>query len=362
VLQRYPQARGAIQILSFSPRPFSAGSLVETPLGPVFVKRHHRSVRNEVGMMEEHHFLNWLSRRTNLVKAPFANENGHTVTCLAEWTYEVHPIAIGVDTYQDALSWTPFQGTHHARAAGRALAELHLASAGYDAPSRAPGQLISSVSILASENAVEGIETWLASRPQLSEYLERRRWRNAVIEWIQPTFEKLRPLVKSLPPLWTHNDLHASNLTWSSGSSSASVTGIIDFGLADRTNAVHDLATAIERNIVEWLRISEPGAKLVHFDHLEALLAGYLDVRQLSYSEAQALTAMLPIVHIEFALSEADYFLSILHSEEKTRIAWEGYFIDHARWFRSPQGLNLLQFLEEWAAKHLSPQEVEATR
>ena len=30
-------------------------------------------------------------------------------------------------------------------------------------------------------------------------------------------------------------------------------TAIIDFGLADRTNAVHDLAHAIERNIVEWL-------------------------------------------------------------------------------------------------------------
>ena len=36
---------------------------------------------------------------------------------------------------------------------------------------------------------------------------------------------------------------------------SAQATAVIDFGLADRTNAVHDLAHAIERNIVEWLAL-----------------------------------------------------------------------------------------------------------
>ncbi len=65
--------------------------------------------------------------------------------------------------------------------------------------------------------------------------------------------------------------------------------GIIDFGLADRTNAVHDLATAIERNVVEWLRIAEPEAHLVHLDHLDALLAGYEELSPLSYEEARAL-------------------------------------------------------------------------
>ena len=35
----------------------------------------------------------------------------------------------------------------------------------------------------------------------------------------------------------------------------AQPTAVIDFGLADRTNAVHDLAHAIERNIVEWLAL-----------------------------------------------------------------------------------------------------------
>jgi len=35
LLRRFPQAQEAERILSFSPRPFSAASVVETPLGNV---------------------------------------------------------------------------------------------------------------------------------------------------------------------------------------------------------------------------------------------------------------------------------------------------------------------------------------
>ncbi len=69
----------------------------------------------------------------------------------------------------------------------------------------------------------------------------------------RPFHADLAPLLPALTPLWTHNDLHASNLFWSESGPNARATAIIDFGLADRTNAVHDLAHAIERNIVEWL-------------------------------------------------------------------------------------------------------------
>ena len=33
------------------------------------------------------------------------------------------------------------------------------------------------------------------------------------------------------------------------------MSAVIDFGLADRTNAVRDIATAIERNRVQWLAL-----------------------------------------------------------------------------------------------------------
>ena len=168
-----------------------------------------------------------------------------------------------------------------------------------------------------------------------------------------PFHTEFKPWSGSLVPLWTHNDFHASNLTWSHTGEASRVLGIVDFGLADRANAVHDLATAIERNAIEWLRMDEPRADLVRYDQLDALLAGYEEVSSLSYEEARALVAMLPLVHCEFALSETDYFLSILHSEEKAYLAYEGYFIAHTEWFLGVQGRGLLDHLRRWAESHL---------
>ena len=103
---------------------------------------------------------------------------------------------------------------------------------------------------------------------------------------------------------------------------------MIDFGLADRTNAVHDLAHAIERNIVDWLALvndpAHPEDVAVHYDHLFALLDGYESVRPLTREESMALAPMLALCHAEFALSETDYFLSVLHSEEKALVRLRG--------------------------------------
>ena len=155
----------------------------------------------------------------------------------------------------------------------------------------------------------------------------------------------------ALPPLWTHNDLHASNLFWSDLSDSAKATAIIDFGLADRTNAVHDLANAIERNIVEWLVLvndpAHPDDVPVHLDHLHALLDGYESVRPLSAEEAAALAPMTALCHAEFALSEADYFLAVLHSQEKAAMAYDGWLVGHARWFHSAAGRKLLDAIQK---------------
>jgi Ser/Thr protein kinase RdoA (MazF antagonist) len=238
---------------------------------------------------------------------------------------------------------------------------LHRATDEYLAPARKPRQLVTSFTIFAGgdvetdtpEDRYPGgpfrrMEVYLEKRPLLREYLEQRNWRASFDELLMPLYGKLEPWLPYLRSLWTHNDFHASNLTWSGFEENAEVCGIIDFGLADRTNAVHDLATAIERNIIEWLRMDEPENNVVHLDHLDALLAGYEEISPLSYEEARALVAMLPLVHCEFALSETDYFLTILHSPEKAYLAYEGYFLAHAQWFQGMQGRKLLAHLERW--------------
>ena len=381
LLRRYPQAGGAERLLSRSPRPFSAASVVATPAGAVFVKRHARAIRDRDGLLEEHRLIAHLavemegevsrapespSVSPGLVQAVFADRDGETAVAEGEWTYEVHPLARGVDVYEQALSWTPFLSSAHARAAGQAMATLHRAAASYQGPARKTQQLVTRFTIFAGhdledfsgsyksdEGPFRRMDAYLDRRPMLRDYAEERDWRSSFDELFMPLYRDLDPWLVYLRPLWTHNDFHASNLTWtlaeSGDTEDVEVTGIVDFGLADRTNAVHDLATAIERNVVEWLRMAEPEAHLVHLDHLDALLTGYEELSPLSYEEARALVAMLPLVHCEFALSETDYFLSILNSCEKAYLAYEGYFVAHARWYGSTQGRALLEHLERWA-------------
>jgi hypothetical protein len=60
---------------------------------------------------------------------------------------------------------------------------------------------------------------------------------------------------------------------------------------------------------------------------------------------------MTALCHAEFALTEADYFLAILHSEKKARIAAIDYLVGHARWFRGPSGKKLLDAIDRWAGE-----------
>jgi len=348
----YPSLGKPTGLVSVSPRPFSAASLVATDQGHVFVKRHHSTVRDVDGLREEHRYMSHL--RANGVAAPrvFTTSAGDSAIQLGKWTYEVHEPAPGVDLYEDAISWTPFRSVNHAYAAGQALARLHHAAGRYEAPARRKRQLVAGFTIFASPHPGEEFERYVGARPALAAYLRTRTCRNEALILLAPYHAELLPLLPALTPLWTHNDWHASNLMWSDAGANARAVGVIDFGLADRTNAVHDMAHAIERNIVDWLALvndpAHPENVAVHYDHLFALLNGYESVRPLTREESLALGPMVALCHAEFALSETDYFLSVLHSEEKAQYACEGYLVAHARWFRGA-GDKLLDALHTWA-------------
>ena len=105
---------------------------------------------------------------------------------------------------------------------------------------------------------------------------------------------------------------------------------------------------------MEWLLLTQDSASFenvpVHLDHLSALLDGYESVRALSKEESAALAPMTALCHAEFALTEADYFLSVLHSQERARVASHDYLVGHARWFRSETGSRLLDALRKRAS------------
>jgi len=353
VLSAFPAAGEPEEILFASPRPLSAAGIVRTDKGKLFLKRHHRAVRDAEGLREEHRFLEHLLAHGAPVPRVLAVSSGSTIAEIGEWTYEVHEAAEGADVYRDALSWTPFHSCAHAHAAGQALARLHLAARGFAAPRRKPRPLVAGFTIFAARNPENEMQRYLEARPALAQHKGVRACAKQALDSLMPFAAQLAPLLPALEPLWTHNDFHASNLLWSHAGENARVTAVIDFGLADCTNAVHDLAHAIERNVVEWLELvknpERPESVPVHPDHLCELLEGYKQVRPLTAAEAAALAPMSALCHAEFALSEADYFLGVLGAEEAARMAYDGWLVGHARWFRTAAGRRLLDAIARWA-------------
>jgi Ser/Thr protein kinase RdoA (MazF antagonist) len=330
-----------------SPRPMSAAALVRHGDARIFVKRHHVSVRTPAQLAAEHAFAAHLRMRGLPVPAVLRLADGHGVQSVVrrgDFCYEAHQVADGVDLYRDAVSWSPYAHLGHAYAAGAALARLHLAAADFGLPARPAAVLTNSCQVIAAADPLDAVSRLVAGRPALAAYLARRRWPSDFEDVLAPLIRRAAPLLAALRPQWAHGDWHPSNLTWSSAAPDAGVAGIFDFGLANRTFAVHDLALALERAAVSWLDLPETGTAAADLATVAFLLDGYQTVRPLTGAEAAALPLLLPVVHVEYALSEADYFTSVAVSTANADLAYE-YLVGHARWFSQPPGAAMLGFL-----------------
>jgi Ser/Thr protein kinase RdoA (MazF antagonist) len=344
-----------------SPRPMSAAALVSRGAVTVFLKRHHVLVRNPAQLAAEHAFAAHLRGRGQPVPLVLRRANGQSVLRRGEFCYEAHELAEGADLYRDAVSWSPYTSRGHAFAAGRALAAVHLAAADFPAPARPFAVLMNSCRLICAADPRAEADRLAGERPDLAAYLAGRGWSQDFTACLLPLIRRAAPLARTLPGQWGHGDWHPSNLTWTSAEPSARVSGIFDFGLANRTFAVHDLAIALERSVVPWLDLAPEnpattgvgvGTADADLDAAADLLDGYQQVRPLTGIEAAALPRVLPVVHLEYALSELAYFTHVTRSPADADLAYE-YLIGHARWFGQPQGAALLEFLGQHLGRGL---------
>ncbi|MGY4495640.1 phosphotransferase enzyme family protein [Pseudomonas sp. TE3610] len=341
LLAQYPQVGWLQRIDWHSPRPFSAAALVSTASGEWFIKRHAQQVRSAAWLEEEHRFIAHL--RTQGIPAPDVqiSETGATAIASGPWTYEIHARSPGDDLYRDAQSWSPFQSTAHALAAGAALARLHNAAEGFDDAPRQTDVLTSRCHAFTQPDPLATLALQIDNSPALTRYLANRDWRAELSRALLPAHANLLPHLAAQPPLWTHNDWHASNLLWAGGH----VSSVLDFGLCDRTCALYDLATALERNAIPWLDLDVGGVARADLATVDALLSGYASERALPAIDA--LIAWLPLVHADFAVSETEYFEGILNDRASADIAWDDYLLRHADWFNGPEGQRLLDHLRQ---------------
>jgi Ser/Thr protein kinase RdoA (MazF antagonist) len=347
-LARFPGAGDLVEVRWHSPRPFSAAALLQTTRGAFLLKRHHRLLRSPESLAQEHAFIAHLRAGGLSVPEIIAAADRTGTTAQGDWTYELHRQAPGIDLYRDRLSWTPFLSPGHAHAAGVALARLHLAARNFAEPARGVQPLVASFTILPAPDPLLALEAYITDRPALAAYLADKPWRSALRRLFGALGEGLAERLAEQPSLWTHNDWHPSNLLWTAD---GEVCTVIDFGLATRTCALHDIATAIERSAVEWLRlgqgaddtIADAGAAL-------AILTGYRTVLPLSSADIDTIIRLLPLVHVEFALSEVDYFAGTLDDHDSAWLAWDGYLIGHADWFLTATGQAFLAELQSETA------------
>jgi Ser/Thr protein kinase RdoA (MazF antagonist) len=334
-----------------SPRPLSAAAVVRGARCEYFVKRHHVSVRDGERLRVEHAFASHLRDRGQPVARVLADGDGDTVWREGDYLYEVHETAPGVDRYRDVPSWYPYATLDHARSAGSALARFHDAAADFAASASPPGVVTNSVAVLAAADPLVALDRLVSARPALARALEGRDLVADVAGTLGPRLGSAASHLGRLAAQWAHGDWHPSNLTWSSGEASARVAGVLDLGLANRTVAVHDVALALERATVDWLDLAGVGEPRADLAAVDALLDGYEQVRVLDEDEWAALVAVLPVVHLEFALSEVEYFFDVVHSSANTDLAYDGYLLGHARWFETAAGVELVEHLGRRAAR-----------
>ena len=349
VLARYPQPPGEEMITWRSPRPMSAAGLIRRGGVDLFVKRHHVRVRTAAQLAVEHAFIGRVRARGIPAPAVLRAKDGSTATRHGDFVYEVHERAGGLDLYRDAESWTPYTSLGHAHAAGEALARLHGAADQFPLPARSPAVLTSGCEIVVAADPLAEVK-WLAGRrPGLAAYLDGRAWPDDLTRQVLPAIRRAAPLLAALPRQWGHGDWHPSNLTWTTAGPDAVVAGVFDFGLANRTFAVHDLATALERAAVSWLDLADAGRAEADLEAIDAFLDGYESVRPLSAAEAVALPEVFPVVHVEYALSEVEYFAHVVSSAANADLAYDGYLLGHAAWFGTPDGTAVLDHLRRRA-------------
>jgi len=317
-----------VEIVWHSPRPFSSASIVRTDADQFLIKRSDRSFRSAHDILEEHAFIQHLAQHDLAVVELIENDIGSTVTEIDNWVYEIHRKVDAYDIYAEHHSWKSFFHPEHAYAAGKILAQLHAASASYTQVERKTKLLLSNQKIIQSKEIIPAILQRIASSEALTVYFQDKPLNATFLEQLEYFHSDLLLVLPKLQSLWTHNDLHASNLLWTDTSVHAEVAAVIDFGLSDRTTIPYDIAVAIERNFIDWLAL-DSGEATIHIDDIgiQAFLRGYLDANgnaeQLSF-----VPYILALAHIDFALSELEYFAAITQNPTHADAAYR-YLIDH---------------------------------
>lgn len=187
----------------------------------------------------------------------------------------------------------------------------------------------------------------------MSRYFADKNLDAVFLERVSQTHHKIKHILQQTTKIWTHNDLHASNLFWSAQSADANITAVIDFGLSDRNSALYDLAVTIERNFIDWLALEHTSQINIDEAGLSAFLQAYFAEIH-PQQDFSILPELLKIVHLDFAFSELEYFVGITQNLKHADAAYYDWIVGHVNWFFAEQGQQFTQTFTRLIQRELS--------
>ena len=329
-----------------SPRPMSAAGLVGHGTGTVFVKRHHVRVRSAAQLAAEHAFATHLRASGLPVPAVWRTPAGRTV---------VERRRLRVRGARGGAGHRPVPGRdvvdpvpEHRPCPRRGCRARPAAPGGGRVPraARSPAVLTSSCDVITAADPLAAVDAIARRRPGLARYLAGRDWRGDLARDHLPVIRRAAPLLGALEPQWGHGDWHPSNLTWDSAGPDARGCGGVRLRAGQphlrRARPGNRAGTQHHRLARSGRDGRRPGWTPAAWTRCSTATQA---VRPLSPAEARALPEVLPVVHLEYALSEVEYFADVVASPGLADLAYDAYLIGHTRWFADPDGAAMLDRL-----------------
>jgi len=245
----------------------------------------------------------------------------------------------------NAISWTPFRSLAHAHSAGQALASPFSRARFRRSAPQAPPVVASFTIFAARDPSRHGALSWARLR-----WLATRAFACAP----RRRSNSSRPSTPSCAApsrawlLWTHNDCTPQSFLERS-ISDARATAL----LIRPRRPYQRRARPGPRHRTQHCRMADTRPKLKTAPSCSSRPFGRALVAT-NPSPAHSRRGRRPCAHdrsrhAEFALSEADYFLGVLHSEEKpSQLRW--LLVGHASWFNTNSGERFLDSVRECAA------------
>ncbi|MDO5746039.1 MAG: phosphotransferase [Actinomycetaceae bacterium] len=344
-----------VTIVKDAQRIITSGAIVQVTTSEAdvpkkyFLKRFHISVMTPKQLQPKHKAANQYAKNLHSqISAPriatyIETPDGQTTVIIGEWIYELSSIAEGEDRYEKYHSWQPPQTSVEAFSIGQALAFLHNAASCSNQPADPGPSYYDNRYELIPNFVIEestALHYFLDKRPVTKKWIENNapNLKEDLKSCIPPSLNPdIAREIQKLPHIWIHGDGHCSNMTFHQ----KEVHTIFDFGLASPAPAVMDLAIALERNTLEWVKITAGDLASYRLDIAKAIMDGYQSVRPLNQSEKKALPAIIASVHVEAALNLIGYHI-IANLPNNAQWSYDTYFRFHSTWFNTQAGKEYL--------------------